>query len=345
MSKERIESLSKLSMDGFKSSSVSNNFSINCLPRCPSHEIRYLKEDFLSLKNVQLKNVTSRDVIPPQTPNSEFNFQETFKPIPPFPNLDNLDIPYVRDKGVKYCISYFGDYFNCTDYKTNFLQFWFLDVLTDCVWCLQDKFQLPINVQKIVIDWFLTFVDLIRNPRRNLSRKAFFTIFKEAILIAAEVVDEGCVSVPLPKQVFQLMEDEEQSEIDSSDLTSSMSSIAINQSDYDNISCIDIEEEAIVRRFNYHRNLDLSTIYTLTETDSNFSQDISLTFGDVEGQISDDMSLYKPDFNIPSRFLKSFKEEEKKLKKKKKRKKKTLIAMSFFEEQPRVYYLEQCRQF
>lgn len=103
---------------------------------------------------------------PPSTPTGEFDFGFTFHTLPKtFRDVTNLQVPIVRKMGVKSCIAILGAYFDCTDYEFNFLHFWFLDVLTDCIWCAQDQYEFPEDQQKIVLSWILFFLDVIRGTQ------------------------------------------------------------------------------------------------------------------------------------------------------------------------------------
>ncbi|KAF5291147.1 hypothetical protein FQA39_LY14389 [Lamprigera yunnana] len=283
-----------------------------------NRDVHYLKEDALFFRNEKLKKVQSLDNVPQHTPNSEYEFDNQFKPVPPFPDVANLEIPYIRDKGIKHCIMHFGNFFDCNEYAKNYLQFWFLDIVTDCVWCMQDEYRLPVELQKIVLQWFLYFLDILRDPKMNVSRKEFFNIFKEAILIAAEVIDEGNSTLPTPKEVFALATNEVTSEIDLSDTDSSISSLEINEMDYDNHSYVDIpqKETEFLVRYELPKetcncdNYDISTIHTLSESRSNVCEEELSTVHNYEGSIDDDMCFYKPDLNIPDRFLPLFEEDD-----------------------------------
>lgn len=126
-------------------------------------EYQYLKEDSLCLRNIRQQNISSRYAAPPQTPNSEYEFENSISSLPiPFPDLTDLEIPCVREKGVKFCIQFLGNYFKCADYKYNLLQFWFLDIITDCLWTAQDDYNLSTELQKLVLKWVLYFIDLLR---------------------------------------------------------------------------------------------------------------------------------------------------------------------------------------
>lgn len=76
--------------------------------------------------------------------------------------MDNLKIPEVRRNGVKLCIDVLAEYFQCQDYKFNHFQFWFLDVVTDCLWKAQDEFRFPDQLQKVVLSWILFIFDKMR---------------------------------------------------------------------------------------------------------------------------------------------------------------------------------------
>jgi hypothetical protein len=101
--------------------------------------------------------------VPPTTPASHYSFQNRINLIPlSFPKLDQFKLPYIREVGIKTCIDILSEYFACKDYKLNAVQFWFLDVITDCLWKVQDEFQFPEPYQKIIVEWILFVVDLIR---------------------------------------------------------------------------------------------------------------------------------------------------------------------------------------
>lgn len=101
--------------------------------------------------------------VPPPTPISGYDFDYSFEPLPAtLPNLDDVKIPLVRQEGIKSCIRILAEYFGCKDYKFNLLQFWFLDIVVDCLWKVQDEFKLPEKLQKTVLSWILYIVDVIR---------------------------------------------------------------------------------------------------------------------------------------------------------------------------------------
>lgn len=101
--------------------------------------------------------------VPPPTPCSDFGFEYSFLPLPQeLPGVDKLKVPLVREKGVKICIELLADYFGCKDYNFSLFQFWFLDILTDCLWKTQDEFQFPDELQKTVLEWVLYIFNVIR---------------------------------------------------------------------------------------------------------------------------------------------------------------------------------------
>lgn len=99
---------------------------------------------------------------PPPSPNVEYSFENIYEPLPKFPDVGNLDVPLVREIGIKKSIEVLGSYFDCNKYNQNYLHFWFLDILTDCIWTCQDKFGFPNNITKNVLSWILFAFDLIR---------------------------------------------------------------------------------------------------------------------------------------------------------------------------------------
>lgn len=109
-------------------------------------------------------NLTTDDItVPPPTPSSQFGLELSFQGLPSkLPNVDNLKIPVVRRNGIKLCIDTLAEYFQCQDYKFNHFQFWFLDVVTDCLWRAQDEFRFPDKLQKTVLNWILFIFDKIR---------------------------------------------------------------------------------------------------------------------------------------------------------------------------------------
>lgn len=130
----------------------------------PRQATVYLSEATVRLHRRDAWQGQPRHEVPPVTPNSEFQFENTFQPLPQTFHdlLQDLQIPIVKNKGVKRCIEELGQYFRCTDYEFNFLHFWFLDVITDCLQRTQNRFHLPAREQKIVLAWLFFAIDIIR---------------------------------------------------------------------------------------------------------------------------------------------------------------------------------------
>lgn len=102
-------------------------------------------------------------VVPPTTPRSDqFRFDFRYQRLPRvLLDLSTLEIPLIRECGIKRCIEELALYFGCTEYKFNYLQFWFLDILTDCIWRAQDRYEFPPDQQKIILSWILFALDII----------------------------------------------------------------------------------------------------------------------------------------------------------------------------------------
>lgn len=123
-------------------------------------EVKYLSRDTLPIYTSF--SGTHRSAVPPMSP-KELIFDYYYTRLPrSLPKLKNLKLPYVRDIGIRGCVDRLADHFRCTDYKFNLIQFWFLDVLTDCLWRAQDEYNFPEKHQKIVLEWVLFVFNLIR---------------------------------------------------------------------------------------------------------------------------------------------------------------------------------------
>lgn len=102
-------------------------------------------------------------IVPPSSPKSSFIYDKTIDTITDkIIDVSNLKIPYVRVLGIKNTIDILGEFFGCTIYKTSLPQFWFLDMVTDCLWKCQDEFMLNEEYQKSVLKWVLFLFDIIR---------------------------------------------------------------------------------------------------------------------------------------------------------------------------------------
>lgn len=120
---------------------------------------------FLSDKSIYLRTVWEEKSIPTVPPPSPryLNFENVYEPLPSrLPELRDLELPRIREIGVKKSIEFLGDSLKCDKYNGNLLHFWFLDILTDCLWRTQDEFKLPKSDQKIVLNWIIYIFNLIR---------------------------------------------------------------------------------------------------------------------------------------------------------------------------------------
>lgn len=116
-----------------------------------------------SLATEEMKSSMEMIMVPPPTPASPILFEYYIEPLPDeLPNLVRKNLPVVREKGVKLCMELLSKYFGCAEYKFNLVQFWFLDMVTDCLWKVQDEFRLPEALQKTVLEWILHIFDKIR---------------------------------------------------------------------------------------------------------------------------------------------------------------------------------------
>lgn len=125
-----------------------------------SEEVNFLSEKCIRLWNTWNDNYS--DIVPPSSPRNDINF-DIYETLPyDLPNVQNLKIPYIREIGIKATIDKLGEYFRCNNYKVNLLHFWFLDVITDCLWRVQDEFSLIESDQKVVLEWIIFVFNLIR---------------------------------------------------------------------------------------------------------------------------------------------------------------------------------------
>lgn len=111
--------------------------------------------------------------VPPPTP-EQCILEYPYPTLPyPLPKVDTLDVPYIKEIGIKASLDNLAKHFHCTDYKFNLIQFWFLDIITDCLWRCQDEFQFPVAYQKIIIEWILYIFELIKG-----SYKIYYTLLQ-----------------------------------------------------------------------------------------------------------------------------------------------------------------------
>ena len=109
---------------------------------------------------------SSSPSVPPPTPEciSDIKPFENAMPME-FPPLDDLELPYVREVGVKSCMGTLGGHLNCRNYVVHSVQFWFLDMLTDCLWRCQDEYSFSANNQKVVLEWVVYFFKLLSSKQ------------------------------------------------------------------------------------------------------------------------------------------------------------------------------------
>lgn len=144
--------------------------------------------------------------------------------LPNFPdNVSNIEIPYVREIGIRESIGMLSSFFNCNDYKNNLVQFWFLDVIVDCIWRAQDEFRFAIREQKFILDWILFMFKLIRS--RNMTKQLMFQIFNDAMKIAEDYVQSGGIYDPVPSRLFTVNLEDNTVDSSISSLISSSSTI------------------------------------------------------------------------------------------------------------------------
>ncbi|CAG9769449.1 unnamed protein product [Ceutorhynchus assimilis] len=123
--------------------------------------------------------------------------------LPNFPeSIQNIKIPYVREVGIRDAIASLAPFFKCDDYKNNLVQFWFLDIIVDCLWISQDEYRFSISHQKCILEWLLFVFKLISSV--CMTKTLLFEIFYEAMAIAEVYVQAGGEKEPLPNMLFTL---------------------------------------------------------------------------------------------------------------------------------------------
>ncbi|XP_060536076.1 uncharacterized protein LOC132708017 [Cylas formicarius] len=142
---------------------------------------------------------SSRPVVPPNTPK---NFELHMLQLPQLPtDIDKIEIPIIREVGIRDSIVIISKYFGCEDYKLNLVQFWFVDIILDLLWRCQDEYNFPLEYQKAILEWFFFIVKFM--GVKNMTRNQLFEIFDEAINLAEEYVNSGCTQhLPSPNNLF-----------------------------------------------------------------------------------------------------------------------------------------------
>lgn len=124
--------------------------------------VKFLGQDFIKLYQPGECSIDSKNLVSPSCAREVF-LEYTVNQLPDvFPKLKDLRLPRVRIIGVKASIEMLAEFFKCYDFKFNLLQFWFLDMMTDCLWRAQDDYQFPEMQQKIILEWVLYFFRLIK---------------------------------------------------------------------------------------------------------------------------------------------------------------------------------------
>ncbi|GJQ85031.1 hypothetical protein Trydic_g3692 [Trypoxylus dichotomus] len=215
------------------------NPELEVLEQQPPPEPKFLSESeaiyFYTVPGKEKENPE----VPPCTPDNIASLTMLPQAFPDaFPSFNDLTVPYVREIGIKACMHVLGEYLHCTNYAFNYLQFWFIDILVDCLWKTQDEYYLCEKEQKIVLEWIVYAFKMIIDPKLCISRKQFFKLFREMIFMAADVLNEGGNELPLPENLFVLvpLEDEKRRKPegvkgeDSSSSTTSNSCVSLGSS-------------------------------------------------------------------------------------------------------------------
>lgn len=74
-------------------------------------------------------------------------------------------LPIVRDQGVLKTIDELARILNFKNHKFSMIEFWYLDILTDFLWRMQDEFALPAEEQRIGLAWVIFFLKLLTSNK------------------------------------------------------------------------------------------------------------------------------------------------------------------------------------
>lgn len=122
----------------------------------------------------------TRHTAQPTSPKGDFDFEGVYESVPDIlPPLDGIELPYVRDVGVKESIRILGSYFQCDNYDVNLCHFWFLDVVVDALWRAQDVYNFEMEQQRAVLEWIICIFNFIRGQVsffRNIYHVSFQTL-------------------------------------------------------------------------------------------------------------------------------------------------------------------------
>lgn len=126
-------------------------------PENPELEVKYLGDEAIYFYTKPKKG---RSKVPPPTPSYDMDFERNLEI--PVINVGQIDeIPEVQEEGIKFTIENLGRRLGCDNYEYDLIQFWFLDILTDCMWKAQDIFQFTSIEQKIILKWVTEIFKII----------------------------------------------------------------------------------------------------------------------------------------------------------------------------------------
>lgn len=138
--------------------------------------------------------------------------------LPKIPDsFKEINLPYVREAGIRYTIDTLAPFFSCYDYPNNLIEFWFLDFVVDCIWKSQDEFRFSVCQQKQILEWLMCFLKII--SLRDITKEMVFEIIEEALIVADEYLQAGGSKLPSPSELFTF--DSDQSNVTLSSLDSS----------------------------------------------------------------------------------------------------------------------------
>lgn len=138
--------------------------------------------------------------------------------LPKIPDsFKEINLPYVREAGIRCTIDTLAPFFSCYDYPNNLIEFWFLDFVVDCIWKSQDEFRFSVSQQKQILEWLMCFLKII--GLRDITKEMVFEIIEEAVIVADEYLQAGGSEVPSPYELFTF--DFDQSNVTLSSLDSS----------------------------------------------------------------------------------------------------------------------------
>ncbi|XP_076253566.1 uncharacterized protein LOC143191989 [Rhynchophorus ferrugineus] len=241
--------------------------------------------------------------VPPPTPRELItDCYVTILPTIP-DSLDTLDIPYVRENGIRDSIQLLSDYFSCQHYKQNLVQFWFLDVVVDCLWKTQDEYRFQKEQQKTVLEWLMFVFKLITMD--DMTKELMFDIFAEAVMIAEEYIQSGGSKLPTPKNLFAFRQDNEDLNKISIDSLLSTSSTSVCQSvDENSNEYFIIKRDESIQAFKVsNKPIMMRDCASSIEPPTEDSYQTLISSHEIrDSTTSSTTEFYKPDMSTPPRF-------------------------------------------